>query len=981
MVGATAIHSFATPCAARSGATAARVSGQHRRALSLLLAPRARPAHPIRLSGALFLLPSRTFSGTLVLMSTLVLLILAVFGHINHPSPSVRRPAAPVAEIPAFTNLASATRYADYVRNRRAWQSEWMTNAYGRVGQHHPDWDAHVLTAIVAYVEHVDTTGIASREAVNRRLVAATRLAYDHGCRDPFLLLLRGDALLVDGLTKSGADMLNQAASCLANSGYPRTLHFRACQHLAWQARPQFQAPAYQRAIQALVGAANDDIYQPDHQGYFVDLANFIWTNHYYWEFLARPIALQQFRDPWIQDMLRGMCDGYRFVLDNHSVDPANPAACAIDPQSIPGWSDASAALSRAYRLRPDLPHAATVMIRLAAIKPEPSGTVVSWFERATAACADWPGAYTAITMHPGQALLVGVPDNLDRMVTACMATNHSVRETAPAFLAAMNPQRRVGEPTLDRVLKRPAVWRAVRDALRANCANRALDTVEHERAHQQWMAAAWCAGDFGEAIRAAAGAPPWMGCAAASAFNLDALELNGLLEIAQARFGASLQRALTNFLATGANDDLPALCAAASDTNLTPMARSALRLRLAREPLRTGHPAGSAQVQMMIDEGRREWVWREWDRAVAEHRADDPPLRQIVAQFLGPVDLAAAELSAIQEHVIRPGELSNRVSNVSSQLDKVGDASPEAASARQLALLRCWLHADHPLDEIRPTRNADGAVLVKREILPRAARIAPPLNYRDLIFEFSERSPHFVITSISWDVRYAYVTKQYGQTLALAEDQALVAKLAEESDPARLVMACRQAHDLRDSLAFDLRLAQLLRERQQIIEAERLEAWIQRYIAFLSSSRLHGVCAWQPDQWLSEPDDFRPLYSGLYAIDVMYLYNTIAGYEREILEQYETVAYGGVSYGTRQEALPHLIATEAALRLGDLDLARVLLERGSNRPLQQQMKLVCDSVSYPTMEAYRDALVRRFAAAVAASGMTQRAEGPAVGP
>lgn len=897
-------------------------------------------------------------------MTAISLVLALLLGGREAQKPPASKPAT---DIPAFTNLAAATRYADYVRGRRAWETAWMTNAYGRVGQQNPAWDAQVLTAIVAYAEQINPISYPSSAANRRRLITASRQAYARGCRDPFLLLVRGDALLLDGQVKASQAMIGESVGNLATSAYPRTLSFLANRHLAQIALQMYRASATQRAIQALVEAANDDIYQPAQQGYFADLPEFAWDNVGNWGLFAGPIARQTFRDPWIEDYLNGIHHGYVFAMENRRYNPAAPREGGIDPETMHHWLKATVALGRAHRLRPDWPHAATAMIRLATIKPEPPDTAAVWFDRAISRCADWPAAYTAIANPPGCTPLFEKAENTERLVRACMDTHHATRDTAPAFLYALHMHRRWGVPPLDRLLKSPANWRATREALRANVANAALDDAERANNRELLIAAAWRAGDFDEAARASGGATTPVGYAVASQFHLDWREVNGLLEVAQARFGAPLQLALTNFLMSGCSDALPPLIAAASNAALSPLARSGLRVLLEGEPLRGGHPVAADQVRFMVEEGRREWVWREWQQVVQIKKVEDPALRAVVAEALGPVAMAAAGLPALDDHqTLDPGTLSNAMAQVRAQLADVTGETPLDAAGIQLAELRWWLYGD-TRDSGAPADQEIGKRLATTEVMARYAAIKQPGAFLDLLLEQGDRFWNLRISFIGHSVKNRYLWRQLQLAQQVDTELALVANLAREAEVDRLVRACRQAFALRESLSFSLRLAQLLRQRGAIVEAERFEAWTDRFVTFLTYRSVREMRAPEPGRLELIPGGCGADYYGLFCEDTLALYNIVPGYEREALEQYDAIPYLSSILLIRDRALPHLLAAEAALRLGDLTLAGELLERGTNRPSSNAANFVTAGGHFKSESEYRDALTLRYTQARAA--------------
>ena len=171
--------------------------------------------------------------------------------------------------------------------------------------------------------------------------------------------------------------------------------------------------------------------------------------------------------DPWLKAMFLGQIE---FSQGQKAAHPGAWAEIsgkvARDPK--PYWQRARDHFTNAWKLRPQCPEAAEAMMRLVlAGGSEREDTMRGWFDRAVSAQFDWTPAYTLMRQDLVNRRDV---DGLYTFGTECLRTGRHDTSVPFKFIVILDDIIRVTQSHA--FLKRPDVYRDVREFFRRNAAN-----------------------------------------------------------------------------------------------------------------------------------------------------------------------------------------------------------------------------------------------------------------------------------------------------------------------------------------------------------------------------------------------------------------------------------------------------------------------------------------------------------------------------
>jgi hypothetical protein len=285
------------------------------------------------------------------------------------------------------------------------WNQRTMVEAYRRVGQRDPSWDAAVEHLMEEWALRFTW-----RYVWGERELAATVLPFiEHdGLDDPMVQYLVGKCLQAAGDAPAALGWYRRASAGFTDSGYPRLRHAFARLRLVEDSLRGDQADA------ASVTTALD--------AYFEDLATSVAAGDYAGmeRLLIEQVLSDRFRKGQAGDrFLTGLAElaavqpeswwsrclqGELAVISARRIDPESPFWFGHDDPlrgaEIRAQLQRAAALySAAWEQAPDQPHAAAEMIAVASylrLEIDPR----QWFERAVAAQYDFRNAY----VHYGES-------------------------------------------------------------------------------------------------------------------------------------------------------------------------------------------------------------------------------------------------------------------------------------------------------------------------------------------------------------------------------------------------------------------------------------------------------------------------------------------------------------------------------------------------------------------------------------------------
>jgi hypothetical protein len=315
--------------------------------------------------------------------------------------PPSGRAAIPGAEDPKASNGH------DHLRALHEFNRRTMSGAYLKVGKRNPAWDEpaqQLLDATARYFTYANSGNLyrAADTPTIQDLMPLVEAALTPGCDDPLVRYCYGVTLQETNRLNRAQEVLPQVADELYASRYPLHRAIAAGLRLArfqkWMGDVAAAQKSRARAFDALLAL----LVQPDLRD---DDRRFYWSA-FGDDFNDAPLKeqadiyarAQQLRpaDPWLLNMLGG-------VYHINAAWAGRGAGWARDvtPQGWKTFNDegelARRCLVAAWKLRPDYPEPAAMMIRITmGTGEQKEGTQRQWFDRAVGAQIDYGPAYSA---------------------------------------------------------------------------------------------------------------------------------------------------------------------------------------------------------------------------------------------------------------------------------------------------------------------------------------------------------------------------------------------------------------------------------------------------------------------------------------------------------------------------------------------------------------------------------------------------------
>ena len=307
-----------------------------------------------------------------------------------------RAPAG--APLPAAASSATAEKDAAL---QNAWFERNFVQAYRRVGRHNAKWDA----AVESFLRESAPSLLRIPPDATRDAQGRAKTILDAGCDDPMMLYLGALAwTLQDEGSREGSELFERAVAGMHDTPYPRAVARFAASGLRADYDRRAEGTGKRAALDPIElrwfkESLTDGSYAPDED---VVLAAHVLNgsgNSLFQRNLAAVDAAVQ-SAPWTDTWLRLVIAGERHVAEAWN-SRGTEYADKVKGEEWKGMEESLAAarkaLTESWKLRPDRPEAATLMITVAKARGEPGETPRLWFDRAVAARFDYMLAYDAL--------------------------------------------------------------------------------------------------------------------------------------------------------------------------------------------------------------------------------------------------------------------------------------------------------------------------------------------------------------------------------------------------------------------------------------------------------------------------------------------------------------------------------------------------------------------------------------------------------
>lgn len=283
-----------------------------------------------------------------------------------------------------------------------AWSRRTMAEAYARLGQKDPRWDAQarelIEDTLVRRTASVGLDDAIRTQALGREAVAA-------GCSDP--LVLYALALVLTDQDPDSPEitfLLERAVEGMKHARYPRAVARYVASGLyrshGYSRQPMFaRKPVADQELKWFLESLQDGSYGPDED----DVLVWQLMNGTGFDLMKRngtriKVALEA--TPWVDEWARLHFSGLWHERQAWAAR-GHEAAGDVRPEQWKGFR-AEIALARrdwvrAWQLRPDRPEPAYGMIGLVTHLPADDETERLWFDRSVAARVDYWNAYSSM--------------------------------------------------------------------------------------------------------------------------------------------------------------------------------------------------------------------------------------------------------------------------------------------------------------------------------------------------------------------------------------------------------------------------------------------------------------------------------------------------------------------------------------------------------------------------------------------------------
>ncbi|MEN6546983.1 MAG: hypothetical protein ABFE07_13185, partial [Armatimonadia bacterium] len=268
--------------------------------------------------------------------------------------------------------------------------------AYQQFGLKNPSWDDGVVKLLEAYCQsRAGQWNGESLRTLGEPLVKA-------GCNDPLVLYIVGQAVWEQGRPAEAEQLAVRAIEGFKKMPYSKTIAWDAQVTLAETARrlgqPSEGRAAEDLSLQWLAQAAAEAAQKAANHRLLWRWLDFRLNDDGRYRLREEAYAALQAQpgaDAWLVDMVGGIC----FVKSGWKARGAGFADTVTDAAEKTfqeNLSKARTCFTRAWRLHPEYPEAATAMIEVAmSSNDSAAGETRKWFDRAVAAQFDWTEAYS----------------------------------------------------------------------------------------------------------------------------------------------------------------------------------------------------------------------------------------------------------------------------------------------------------------------------------------------------------------------------------------------------------------------------------------------------------------------------------------------------------------------------------------------------------------------------------------------------------
>jgi len=281
--------------------------------------------------------------------------------------------------------------------DRLKWCRALTVDAYQKFGLKNPAWDEGVLKLLEAYCQFRSGKGNADD------LLAAGEPLIGAGCEDPLVLYIVAQALWERSRPAEARPLASRAVEGFKTVPYSKAIAWDAPVTLLEAAQRLGRTPEARAAadlsLQWLAQAAAEPGVKAGNQRYLWPWFNFRLNDDYQYRLHKEAYAALQAQagaDPWFVDMVGGMHfihEGWKARGEGFA-DTVTEAGFKVLQDSL---KQARACFTRAWRLHPEYPEAATAMIEVAKASNDGGKEEMrKWFDRAVAAQFDWMDAYAS---------------------------------------------------------------------------------------------------------------------------------------------------------------------------------------------------------------------------------------------------------------------------------------------------------------------------------------------------------------------------------------------------------------------------------------------------------------------------------------------------------------------------------------------------------------------------------------------------------
>ena len=325
--------------------------------------------------------------------------------------------------LPANASTAFAEK-DDALHN--AWFERNFIQAYRKVGRRSAKWDA----AAEAFLRESGPSFLGLAPADTPDLRARAMAVLDIGCDDPAVLYFAARATAAnEKSSREASDLFERAVAGMHDTPYPRGAARFVASGLRRDYEQREEGTGKRAALDPVElrwfkESLTDGSYTPDENVVFAH--HFVMgTGAWLLERNLAAVGSAVESTGWISPWVRLLLDGERRI-DEAWNSRGTKYGSEVKDEEWKGMRESLAsarkALTESWRLRPDRPEAATLMIGVAMADRAPGETPRLWFDRAVAARFDYIPAYEKL-QNALRSRWSGDPGALLALARECAAT------------------------------------------------------------------------------------------------------------------------------------------------------------------------------------------------------------------------------------------------------------------------------------------------------------------------------------------------------------------------------------------------------------------------------------------------------------------------------------------------------------------------------------------------------------------------------